>query len=180
MPEVKVVCEGRIVREGDAILEAHSSSTLVVMGEKKMIVDTSSMQYRPKVIDGLQRMGLGPKDIDLITSTHGHGDHTGNDSLFTSARRVSLGKGQTSSVVAPGVRLVRTPGHTPDSTSVFVEGKERCVIAGDAMPTEDNYRKWVPPGIHYDREEAMSSMKRIIEFADIVIPGHGGPFRIDR
>ncbi|HVO77435.1 MAG TPA: MBL fold metallo-hydrolase [Methanomassiliicoccales archaeon] len=180
MPEVKVVCEGRIVREGGAILEAHSSCTLVIMGEKKMVVDTSSRQYRGRVLDGLRKIGFAARDVDLIVSTHGHIDHVGNDKLFTSARRIALKAGDSTSIVAPGVTLVRTPGHTPDSLSVFVEADENYAIAGDAMPTQDNFTKWVPPGIHYDQELALTSMKRIVEFADIIVPGHGPPFRVDR
>jgi glyoxylase-like metal-dependent hydrolase (beta-lactamase superfamily II) len=179
-PEVKVVCEGRIVRDGEAILEAHSSCTLVIAGTKKMIVDTSSRQYRRKVLDGLGAVSLRPEDIDMLVSTHRHGDHTGNDDLFTSAGRVTLDNGEESVTILPGVRLVSTPGHTPESVSVFVEADERYAIAGDAMPTEDNYRKWLPPGIHYDRELALASMRKIADFADVVVPGHGGPFRIDR
>jgi len=179
-PEVRVVCEGLIVREGQTILEARSSSTLVIMGARRLIVDTSSRQYMRKVRDGLAALGVGPGDVELLVSTHPHGDHTGNDDLFSSAERVSLRAGEASRDIASGVRLVSTPGHTPDSVSVFVEAEERYAIVGDAMPTEDNYRKWLPPGIHYDRDVALASMSTIVDFTDIVIPGHGRPFRIDR
>lgn len=179
-PEVNVVCEGRIVRDGQTILEAHSSSTLVLSGERCLIVDTSSRKYRQRMLDGLETLGIRPSDVDLLVSTHPHGDHTGNDELFISAKRLSLPAGEASMNIDQGVSLVSTPGHTPDSVSVFVEAEERYAIAGDAMPTEDNYRKWLPPGIHYDRDVALASMRMIVDFADIVIPGHGRPFRIDR
>ncbi|MGD1061195.1 MAG: MBL fold metallo-hydrolase [Methanomassiliicoccales archaeon] len=179
-PEVRIVCEGLIVRDGQTILEAHSSSTLVVLEGKTLIVDTSSRANRQKVIVGLAALRVHPEDIDLIVSTHPHGDHVGNDDLFASAKRIELRQGEERRDIAHGARLVATPGHTRDSVSMFVEAEERYAIVGDAIPTEDNYRKSLPPGINYDREVAMASMRKIIEYADVVVPGHGRPFRIDR
>ena len=46
--KVTVLCEGRIVRSGKAILEAHSSVTMVTWPEHIMIVDTSDGDYRPQ------------------------------------------------------------------------------------------------------------------------------------
>ena len=76
--------------------------------------------------------------------------------------------------------MVHTPGHTPGSISVFVEAGLRYAIAGDALPTHENYLNWVPPGLNCDPDLALASMKEIVAFADIVVPGHGAPFRIDR
>ena len=42
----------------------------------------------------------------------------------------------------------------------------------------DNYLKWVPPGINFDPEIALQSMTKIVDYADIIIPGHDKPFRI--
>ena len=72
---------------------------------------------------------------------------------------------------------MHTPGHTPGSMSVLVQAEEIYGLVGDAIPTEDNARKWVPPGHHYDRDKAMESMARLIAAADIIVPGHGPSFR---
>jgi len=80
----------------------------------------------------------------------------------------------------PGVTIVPTPGHTKGSVSLFVVSDRRYAIVGDAMPTQDNYLKWVPPGLNYDPEEALRSMRRIVDFAETVIPGHSAPFDIKR
>jgi glyoxylase-like metal-dependent hydrolase (beta-lactamase superfamily II) len=42
----------------------------------------------------------------------------------------------------------------------------------------DNYLKWVPPGINIDPELALNSMRKIVDWADVVVPGHDKPFRI--
>lgn len=60
--------------------------------------------------------------------------------------------------------------------SVFVEADRRYVIAGDAIPMENNFRKMVPPAINCDAEEALQSIKKIKRYADVIIPGHGFPF----
>jgi glyoxylase-like metal-dependent hydrolase (beta-lactamase superfamily II) len=54
----------------------------------------------------------------------------------------------------------------------------RVVIAGDALPTLGNFQKRVPPAVHYDRALAVASMNKIIEMADMVIPGHDRPFSV--
>ena len=78
--------------------------------------------------------------------------------------------------IAEGVRLVHTPGHTPDSMSVFVKADRNYAVAGDAVPLEDNIRKKVPPRLNCDPDLAMQSIKSIVRFADVIVPGHGFPF----
>jgi len=60
----------------------------------------------------------------------------------------------------------------------MVTANECYIIAGDALPTQNNYFKWVPPGINYDPHIALASMERIVALADIVIPGHDQPLEI--
>jgi glyoxylase-like metal-dependent hydrolase (beta-lactamase superfamily II) len=180
--KVKVLCEGLIRRQGKAVLEAHSSSTLVESEGDLMVVDTSSSAYRPRIVASLQALGIGPESISVVVNTHGHFDHCSNNDLFPRARLIAFEsepehEGEETELTGP-VRLVRTPGHTPGSVSVFVQAERRYAIVGDAMPTIDNYLRWVPPGINYDREKALRSMRRIVDWAEVVVPGHGPPFEI--
>ena len=100
--------------------------------------------------------------------------HSGEDRPFRGAEVVD---GDMS--LAKGIELRHTPGHSWDSMSVFVEGPDRkYVIAGDAIPLEDNYRKNVPPALYVCKDLAMKSIKTISDYADVIIPGHGGPFKI--
>ncbi len=179
-PEVKVLCEGMIRRSGKSILEAHGSSSIVLCAGHKIVVDSSSSEYRDRVIAGLAKAKVEPEDVDLIVRTHEHIDHISNDDLFVNAQLVSLAAGQKEKVLCPGVKLVATPGHTPSSVSVFVQGKEHIAVVGDAIPTKGNFDKWVPPSIAFDENVAMQSMKLIAEFADVIYPGHEGPFRANR
>ncbi|MCU0861436.1 MAG: MBL fold metallo-hydrolase [Methanomassiliicoccales archaeon] len=181
-PRVSVLCEGTIRRDGKTVLEAHSSSTLVMAGNEVIVVDTSSREYRERLIEGLARVGLRPTQVTMLVSTHLHQDHHGNDDLFPQARKVSVsGEGEVGEgfLLAEGVTLVRTPGHTMESASVFVEAERRYAITGDAIPIRDNVVKWVPPGLRYDEDLAMRSMRLIVDFAEVIVPGHGAPFELE-
>jgi N-acyl homoserine lactone hydrolase len=177
LPQVQVLCHGMIRREGKAVLEAHSSSTLVVCPDLKIVVDTSSPQYRQKVLGGLKERGIDPRQISLVINTHSHHDHISNNDLFPYAELLVYEREQTAEIeIRPGVTIVPTPGHTRGSVSLFVVSDRRYAIVGDAIPTQDNYLRWLPPGLNYDPEEALRSMRRIVDFAEVIIPGHSAPF----
>ncbi len=176
MPVVFLIKPGSILRDGSGrILDARSSVTLTISKKRKIVVDTGLAGEGEQILDALARLGLKSEQIDTIVNTHDHPDHCGNNSLFSGARIISPKEGE---VIAPGVRAIETPGHTMDSISIVVEGPQTIVIAGDAMPTFGNFQKNVPPFIHVDRTLAVSSMARIINLADIVVPGHDLPFSV--
>jgi N-acyl homoserine lactone hydrolase len=186
---VIVLCEGRIKRDGKEILEAHSSVTMVTWPEHVMIVDTSDDDYRSRLVDALCANEVDPDQVDIVVNTHLHSDHCSNNDLFRYAvqmahenerpdrRFVSVSYDQD---LYPGVRLVHTPGHTSGTMSVFVNADRKYAIVGDAIPTFENVRRWVPPGVVIDVDAALKSMKKIVDFADIVVPGHDAPFEVDR
>lgn len=182
---VEVLCPGMIRREGSAVLEAHSTVTLVSCGQRRMLVDTSSPMYRERLLQALAAKGIRPKDIEVIVLTHMHHDHVGNIGLFPNAviyahELESPGSGiervKQDAELWDGVDLMHTPGHTRGSMSVLVRAERRYAMTGDAIPTQDNVRKWVPPGMHYDREAAMDSLSRLVSMADTIVPGHGPAF----
>ena len=187
--KVTVLCEGRIVRSGKEILEAHSSVTMVTWPEHIMIVDTSDREYRARVVDALSANEVDPDQVDIVVNTHLHSDHCANNDLFRYAVQMAHEKERPDrrfvSVtddheLYPGINLVHTPGHTPGTMSVFVESDRKYAIVGDAIPTFENVRRWVPPGIVSDGDEALRSMKKIVAYADVVVPGHDTPFEVDR
>jgi glyoxylase-like metal-dependent hydrolase (beta-lactamase superfamily II) len=80
-------------------------------------------------------------------------------------------------VVAPGVRIVPTPGHTADHVSVVVEDGERTLfIAGDASYREDLMREGVADGVTQSPETHLATLARIRAFVDehsaIYLPTH--------
>lgn len=188
MNRLDILAVGNLVRDDDYnILEAHSTSTLIRAGDRLIVVDTSSRYLRPAIKSSVRDLGVFLKDVDTVVLTHCHHDHVENLDLFPNAK-VYIHEGSEEEIpfkhetvtedmdIAEGVRLVHTPGHTPDSMSVFVKADRNYVVAGDAVPLEDNIRKKVPPRLNYDPDLAMQSIKSIVRFADVIVPGHGFPF----
>jgi N-acyl homoserine lactone hydrolase len=186
---VEVLCPGMIRRDGTFIMEARSSATLVSRNGRRILVDTSGPQNRMMLLDALRSRGITPQDVEAVVLTHLHGDHTGNLVLFPDAVHYahrlehpgpSFTEVKEGTELWEGVKVLHTPGHTQGSVSVLVQAEVTYALAGDAIPSEDNVRKWAPPGIHFDREIALRSISRLIELAEVIVPGHGPPFRTDQ
>ena len=187
MVKLDILAVGNLERDDDGnILQAHSTSTLIRSGDRLIVVDTSSRYLRPALKNSFRELGVFMKDVDTVILTHSHSDHIENLDLFPNAKVYLHAGGEevpfkhetvTEGIeIAEGVRLVHTPGHTPDSMSVFVKADRNYAVAGDAVPLEDNIRKKVPPRLNYDPDLAMQSIKSIVRFADVIVPGHGFPF----
>jgi N-acyl homoserine lactone hydrolase len=176
-PMVSLLKAGSLLRDDAGnILDARSSVTLVTSGIR-IIVDTGLKGEEDLLLDALARKGLRPQDIDLVINTHRHPDHCGNNHLFSCSELLIPREGQR---IAPGVVALETPGHTMDSISILARSHSKIVMAGDALPTFDNFIKAVPPALHMDRDLAVSSMSRILAVAEIVIPGHDRPFSVQK
>ena len=188
MIRLEVLAIGRLERDAEGkIVNADSTCTMIKTDNGIIVVDPSTNYMRPMIKKSLVQAGVYFGDVSAVVLTHTHSDHIQNLSLFLKAAIYVHGDEDISIEGAivikeeefqlvPGVRLVHTPGHTRGSMSVFVEADRRYVIAGDAIPTEDNFRKMAPPAINCDAEEALQSIKKIKRYADVVIPGHGFPF----
>jgi glyoxylase-like metal-dependent hydrolase (beta-lactamase superfamily II) len=175
-PRVYLLKPGSIRKDDTGtILDAKSSVTLISTGTHRIIVDTGLGGEEKIILGGLAEMGLNPEDIDSVINTHTHQDHTGNNFLFSGAKVITPKEGD---LIAPGVKIIATPGHTMDSISVVVLSQNVVVLAGDALPTLSNYIKGVPPAHHVDRILACRSMSRILQIADVVVPGHDRPFSV--
>ncbi len=187
LPRVFLLKAGSIERDlAGIILDARSSVTLIKTERGWIIVDTGQVGDEEEILKALADLGLEGSDIDIIVNTHSHPDHCANNRLFSRAMKMYPNDGEE---IAPGVRVLATPGHSPDSISVLFDAAiqqgdgttpatRRVVIAGDALPTLGNFQKRVPPAVHYDRALAVASMNKIIEMADMVIPGHDRPFSV--
>jgi glyoxylase-like metal-dependent hydrolase (beta-lactamase superfamily II) len=179
-----VVCRVSLLKAGclsrdesGKILDARSSVSLIVSGQRKILVDTGPKGEEEIIIEALAQKGLEATDIDTLINTHSHIDHIGNNHLFSRATLIFPREGDR---IAPGVKIMVTPGHSRDSISVVVDSRQVIVLAGDALPTFSNYIKMVPPALHTNRELAISSMFKILKIADVVVPGHDSPFSISK
>lgn len=187
MIRLSVLAAGRLEMDDRKIINADSTCTMIKTDDDIIIVDPSTNYMRPAIERSMMRAGIRYGDVSAVVLTHTHTDHIQNLSMYPKAE-VYVHEGEDISIegsivireeefeLVPGVSLVHTPGHTKGSMSVFVEADRRYVIAGDAIPTENNFRKMVPPAISCDPVAALQSIKKIKGYADVVIPGHGSPF----
>ncbi len=92
------------------------------------------------------------------------------DQLIRDRRIVETSDGDG---IAPGISVMSTPGHTFGGQSVVVETAQgKAVITGDVCFTYRNLEEDVPGGFNCNLVECFSSLQRIRDAADIVLPGH--------
>jgi hydroxyacylglutathione hydrolase len=60
-------------------------NTYVIKDNTSIIIDTGLTQFLPELLQDLHRDGIDPKDIELITNTHLHGDHCWANDAFKKA-----------------------------------------------------------------------------------------------
>ncbi len=176
---VKVLLEGH-ARKTPEGWTANSAMVLVKSNGKNIIIDPGCEKKR--LIDALKKEKLSVKDIDYVILTHSHEDHALLADIFSNAKVITKGN----SVPDTEVRLLHTPGHTPDHISVVVPTSEGTyVIAGDVFWWMDDEEQKIdinkkdPVRIH-DMEKLVESRKKILEIADYVIPGHGKTFKVEK
>lgn len=154
---------------------------------------------RVDVLEALRAAGADPDAIELLAVSHLHLDHTGAvralpgrpvvvqaAELEHAARtgdregywppdveqaqwRVLHGDG----AVAPGIRALFTPGHTPGHQSFVID--DRLVVAADALQVIENLELDRPVGPASDTDDPAArraSHDRIAKLGLRVLPGH--------
>jgi glyoxylase-like metal-dependent hydrolase (beta-lactamase superfamily II) len=75
---------------------------------------------------------------------------------------------------AGGVRVIHTPGHTPDHISLY-HAPSKTLITGDALTSKDGVLAPPDPKFTLDLDEARLSVARLLDWdIDTVITYHGG------
>jgi glyoxylase-like metal-dependent hydrolase (beta-lactamase superfamily II) len=176
---------------------ACATVTLVQVAGRNIIVDSG--QHDDLLLAGLNAAGVEPHDVDTVVITHTHGDHYKSLHLLPNARVLASGpevvhwrsRGSpdkevlgsitpTVTGLAPGVRLLLTPGHTPGSATVLVAQSGQIVaIAGDAVDSRDFFIRREPSHNTLDADAERRNFELLAGIADVIVPGHGGPFRLE-
>ena len=153
----------------------------------------------------LKGFNTSPKEVDLVINTHLHADHCGGNGYFPGARFVVQKREMEyirnplpatrpefsveiresdfelldgDAELAPGIRVILTPGHTVGSQAVLVETASGLyVIAGDTVPHFENMEvpegePFWPTGIYIDLRELYESLYRLKGLGGFILPGH--------
>jgi len=57
-------------------------NTYVITGNPGIIIDPGAVMFLPALIDSINKDGIDPKSLGIITNTHLHGDHCGANEAF--------------------------------------------------------------------------------------------------
>jgi glyoxylase-like metal-dependent hydrolase (beta-lactamase superfamily II) len=157
--------------------------SLIREGDRVIVVDPGMVPSRAAILDPLRALGVGPDEVTDVVLSHHHPDHTVNIALFGEVpvhdfqavytRDVWDARPADGVFLAPSVRLLATPGHTPQDITVLV-GTDHGIAAlthlwwADDGPLEDPYAP--------DPEILRTQRDRVLAVADRIVPGHGAPF----
>lgn len=156
--------------------------SLIRDADRIIIVDPGMVPHRSVILDPLVALGVDLGDVTDVVISHHHPDHTWHIALFPHIRLHDYWATYTGDVwdsrpaegfrVSPGVQLLETPGHTREDITTLVETEDGVAalthlwwngdIAGDP-------RAW-------DLDRLLHHRTRVLEVADVIIPGHGPPF----
>lgn len=157
--------------------------SLIRDGDRVIVVDPGMVPSRAAILDPLQALGVAPGDVTDVVLSHHHPDHTVNIALFgevpvhdfqaTYLRDGWDARPADGVNLAPAVRLLATPGHTPQDLTVLV-GCDDGIAALTHLwwmadgPLEDPYAP--------DADLLRTQRERVLAVANRIVPGHGAPF----
>ncbi|XP_048884906.1 metallo-beta-lactamase domain-containing protein 1 [Brienomyrus brachyistius] len=189
---ISVLKEGYSLAQPDGSTRADGTISLL-QGPKIILVDTGGPWDRDFLLDQLKKKGLDPGDINIVVGTHGHSDHIGNLGLFPEATLVvgcdisqrdrylpnQLAEGRPHPI-DDHVSILPTPGHTGRDVSVLVTGTSVGVVlvAGDLFENSADEGTWRELSENPAVQEV--SRQGALRTADVIIPGHGPPFRVPK
>jgi len=165
-----------------------SSVVLVRDSDALIVVDPGMVARRALITDPLRDLGVDPGDVTHVFLSHHHPDHTVNIALFPNAEVVDFwaryrddlwldhdGDGYR---LSPRTQLWLTPGHTEEDATLVVEADDAVYAMTHLWWRED--RSPVVDPLAWDQGAIERHRVRVLDAADIIIPGHGRPFRVTR
>jgi len=177
-------------------------NTILLRGPRTILVDPGAELQNDPVAAALYQRGLTYGDIERVALTHTHSDHAGAlvdidpriPVAFHEAERQSpywqvLGgvlDGRPQEVLqgaegrlAPGVRWLHTPGHTPGGVCFLVDTADGLVVlAGDTVgPLPEDLAALRPPIPGPDGEALVRAWRSLLGLRPVsIIAGHIPPF----
>src|SRR5437870_5190261 len=182
--EVHILFNG-YAKDSDTPTASYVASTVGFIrdGDARVIIDPGMVPSPALILEPLEALGESPANITDVVFSHHHPDHTLNAALFPNARfhdHWAIYKGDTwdsreveGFYISPSIRLIATPGHTPQDITTLV-GTSDGVVAfthlwwSAAGPADDPLAD--------DLTALHTNRLRVLQVASLIAPGHGAPF----
>jgi glyoxylase-like metal-dependent hydrolase (beta-lactamase superfamily II) len=180
-----VAAQLTVLHEGYATDEGVASSVVLVRdGSVVVVVDPGMVRSPALILEPMGAAGVATGAVTDVVLSHHHPDHTWHIALFPNARvhdvwavyqgdqwddQPAEGRG-----LAPNVRLIETPGHTPQDITTLVDTADGLVACTHLWwhadgPPEDPRAT--------DLRALHASRARLLELPVVlIVPGHGPAF----
>lgn len=176
-----LLVSGSVTATGGKVV---STCSLIRDASKAIVVDPGMADDSEVILGPLRALGLAPDDVTDVVLSHHHPDHTLRVALFPNAAihdhwAIYRGSQWEDSdaegrVLSPSVTLIRVPGHTAQDIATIAGTSDGYVVLShlwwDAEGPPEDPSAEDPTQLH-------DSRRRVLEFADLIVPGHGAPFR---
>lgn len=174
-----------VLHDGYAGRTVASTVSYVEDGDARVVVDPGMVASPDAILGPLLELGCAAPDITDVVISHHHPDHTRFVGLFPRARLhdhwavyegdVWTARPAEGFAVSPSVRLIETPGHTPQDITTLVATPDGIAalthLWWHADGPEEDPLAWDGGRLHEGRA-------RVLELASRIVPGHGPPFDV--
>ncbi|MGA7808272.1 MBL fold metallo-hydrolase [Bradyrhizobium sp.] len=194
-----------LAASADKFLFGTTTVAVVRTARELIVFDTGPYAYRPILQGRLRRAGIDPSEVTKVVLSHLHWDNAANADLFGTAcvlvhrreleaadraaerdwaipeytaralRRLRLQPVSDDIELAPDLRIVELPGHTPGSMGLLVG---RSLLAGDAVGSAREAATRQLAACTGGDQQALASLDKALALAEIIYPGHDRPFRV--
>jgi glyoxylase-like metal-dependent hydrolase (beta-lactamase superfamily II) len=182
MAEFHVLSEGYLSNDDDRV---GSTVSFAREADVLVVIDPGLVSSRGAILDPLADLGAAPEDVTDVVISHHHPDHALNVALFPNARLHDhwawyrddrwVDRPAEGFELSPSIRLIETPGHSPQDISTLVDSADGLVVFThlwwtSTVPEEDPFAP-DPAVLHANRA-------RVLGLPELrtIVPGHGAPF----
>jgi glyoxylase-like metal-dependent hydrolase (beta-lactamase superfamily II) len=174
----------RVLFTGYAGERVAGTVSFVQEGDVRVIIDPGMVPGPAAILTPLQQLIDSTDRITDVILSHHHPDHTLNVALFPRARvhdfwaiyRADVWQDRAAEgfALSPSIRLIETPGHTPQDITTLVATSEGTVafthLWWSAQGPADDPLASDLAALHRNRA-------RVLRVAALIVPGHGAPFK---
>jgi glyoxylase-like metal-dependent hydrolase (beta-lactamase superfamily II) len=180
--EIRILSEGYLSGDDDRV---GSTVGFAREGGVLVVIDPGLVPGRDAILRPLAELELSPEQITDVVLSHHHPDHTLNAALFANARFHDhwawyrddrwVDRPAEGFALSPSIRLIETPGHSPQDISTLVDSADGLVVFThlwwtSTVPEEDPFAP--------DLAVLHTNRARVLGLSELrtIVPGHGAPF----